>query len=203
VSLQTEQEEMVGKLMQSPRVLLLKQAAAHFGLWLLVFSMFAATDSWMQLTGWPLATVLAVITGTVAGFLSANFLHEWFHFLGAKFSGGQFQINAGLGLFVFDWDFASNSVRQFYVMSVAGSIGGLLGVMVMWWAVVPDSLPRSALVAGSLAAFAFGSIIEWPVLRRVRRGGDPLAELSKINGTVLGTAASGSAVAYALVLAVL
>jgi hypothetical protein len=203
MNLQEQQEEMVGKLLQSPWVLLVKQAAAHLGVWLLAFSMFAATDSWMQLTGWQLAGALATIVAALAGFLSANLLHEWSHFLGAKLSGGKFTVNARLGFFVFDWDFADNTVKQFYVMSVAGSLGGLLAVLLLWLAVEPDSLPRVALVAGGLAAFVFGSIIEWPVLRRVRLGGDPLGELSKISPAVLARAATGSAIAFALGLAVL
>ena len=83
-------------------------------------------------------------------------------------------------------------------MSVAGTIGGLLSVVLLWQAVEADSLPRLAVIAGAMASFTFGSVIEWPVLRRVRRGGDPRGELERITPAVLGRAGAASLAVFVL-----
>jgi len=187
----------------TPGLRLAKQAAVHLGLWLLLFSLFAAADSWTVLTGWSIALVLSLLTGLVAGFITAGVIHEWFHLLGAKLCDGIYTINAKPGPFVFDWNFQENSVRQFFTMSIAGSIGSMLGVILLWSATVPDNPGRAALVAGAMAGLAFAAIIEWPVLLRTRRSRDPLTELSKITPAALKQSAFGSAVTALLCLAVL
>ena len=80
-------------------------------------------------------------------------------------------------------------------MSVAGTVGGVLALWAVFSAVDTDTAGRAALVAGAAASFAFGSIIEWPVLMRTRRSKNPMAELAKINPKVLGRASAGSAIA--------
>jgi hypothetical protein len=105
--------------------------------------------------------------------------------LGARFSGAVYDIPPKPGLFVFDWDFSSNGMRQFYIMSVAGNVGGALGVLLLWSWVPTDTWGRAALLGGGVAGFIYGAVIEWPVLRRTRTSADPLAELSKIDQGVL------------------
>lgn len=174
------------------------QAAVHLGVWLLLFSAFAAADSWALLTGWSLATLLSVLTGLVAGFATVNLTHEWFHFLGAKFAAASYDVKTKPGLFVFDWNFQNNTKQQFHTMSIAGTLGSGFGVWLIWSATSPDNAGRIALAAGALASFAFAAIIEWPVLARTRQGGDPMTELGKISPAVLGRAAAGGAVAAVL-----
>ena len=183
----------------SKRLMLVKQALVHFGAALLLFCMFAASDSWSVLTGWKLALVLSVVTGFAAGFATTTVLHEWFHLLGAWLSGGRYDIPGTISFFVYDWKFEHNTVKQFYIMSIAGSIGGLLSVLLLVISVALDSPGRVALVAGAMASFTLGSIIEWPVLRRTASSGQPLDELSKIDQVVLTRALWGSAVVAALV----
>jgi hypothetical protein len=182
----------------SKRRALLKQALVHFGAALLLLCMFAASDSWSVLTGWNLALLLSVLTGFAAGFAATTVLHEWFHLLGAWLSGGRYDIPENVSFFVYDWNFEHNTVRQFYTMSIAGSIGGLLSVLLLAVSVAPDSPGRVAVVAGAMASFALGSIIEWPVLRRTASSGQPLDELSKIDQSVLVRALLGSGLVAAL-----
>ena len=169
----------------SPGVLLAKHALLQYGLVLLLLSLFAATDSWQHLTGWPLATVLASIMGLLAGFATTTVLHEWFHWLGAKLSGGTYVIPAKPGLFVYDWDFEKSDVKQFFTMSLGGNIGGLLALLWLASAIETDTVARSALIAGSVASVAFAAAVEWPVLWRTRESREPLAELSKVDAGVL------------------
>jgi hypothetical protein len=180
-----EQPPELEALKSSPGFLLARHALLHWGLLLLVLSLFAAADSWQHLTGWGLASLLAFLTGLVAGFGATTVLHEWGHWLGAKLSGGSYSIPPGPGLFVFDWDFDSNSVGQFFCMSIAGNVGGLLALFYLASAVTTDSTGRAALVAGAFASVLFAAAVEWPVLWRTRQSRKPFQELSKIDPTVL------------------
>ncbi len=191
----SDPEEQFAALSRSRGFMLTRQAALHLAAWLVAFSLFAATDSWAQLTGWPLASLLNILTGIVAGFLSVNLAHEWFHYLGARLAGGAYEITGKPSLFVFDWQFDKNSLSQFYLMSIAGSVGGLITVYALFQAIDADNAGRIALLSGGLASFAFGSIVEWPVLLRTRRSGDPMTELSRLTPAALGRAAAGSALA--------
>ena len=161
---------------------------------LLALCLFAAADSWSLLTGLGIASALSVVTGILAGLTATTLIHEWFHYLGARRSGGSFDIPTRLGLFLYDWDFNSNTVRQFNTMSIAGSVGGAVAILLLWNSVPADSLGRAALRGGAVAGFVFAAIIEWPVLRRTQMSGEPLLELSKIDKRVLTRAFSGASV---------
>ena len=178
---------------------LLKHALVHFGTALVLLCLFAASDSWSALTGWKLASLLSVVTGFAAGFAVTTVLHEWFHLLGARLSGGAYTIPQGVSFFVYDWKFDCNTVRQFYTMSLAGSIGGLMSVCLLAAAIAPDNAGRLSVVAGAVMSFTFGAIIEWPVLKRTLASGQPMEELSKIDQTVLTRAFTGGAVAALIV----
>ena len=177
---------------------LLTHAVVHFGAALGLLCMFAACDSWSSLTGWAVALVLSVLTGFVAGFATTTVLHEWGHLLGAWVSGGRFDIPKHMSFFVYDWKFEENTLRQFYTMSIAGSIGGVLSVLLLATSIVPDNPGRVAVVTGAVASFALGSIIEWPVLRRTLSSGQPLEELAKTDKGVLIRALMGSIAVAAL-----
>lgn len=191
----SEQEQAFEAMAQSNTFLLLKQAGIHLGVWVLAVCLFAASDSWAQLTGWQLASVLNVLTGVIAGFVTVNLLHEWFHYLGARATSASYSLNPKPSMFIYDWKFEENSLKQFYIMSIAGTVGGIVAVLLIFNAVEANSAGRAALVGGAVASFALGSIIEWPVLARTRHSKDPLAELAKLTPSRLGRAAAGSAIA--------
>ena len=169
----------------SRRQRLKKLAQTHALVLVAALAAFAAADSWNIVSGLGIAGLLCFVTGALAGVTITTLVHEWFHYLGARHSGGLFDIPVKQGLFLYNWDFRSNSVRQFLIMSVAGTIGGLLALMLLWTAVPVDSWGRAALRGGAIASVVFAAYIEWPVITRVRRGGDPLTELSKIDQRVL------------------
>lgn len=179
----TFDDAMQPATLPEPRGLrLAKLAGAHALVLLLALSGFAAADSWSVVTGLGIASLLSLLTGALAGIATANLAHEWFHYAGARYVGAAFDIPSRLGLFVYDWDFSANSSRQFLTMSVAGNIGGFVAVILLWNAVPADNWGRAALRAGTIASVLFAALVEWPVIRRVRDGGDPLTELGKIPG---------------------
>ncbi len=172
--------------MQSPGLRLARLAGIHLLAWLVALGLFAAADSWSALTGLRLAWVLSIATGILAGLATTTLVHEWFHLLGARLCAATYDIPLRVGLFVYEWSFEKNTLRQFLTMSVAGSVGGALSVALLWLSLPADTAGRTALLAAALGSFAFGSAVEWPVLRRARRSGDPFGELSKIDAGVLG-----------------
>ncbi|MAT90987.1 MAG: hypothetical protein CME59_09090 [Halioglobus sp.] len=182
------------------RLRLARLAGVHALAWLLALGVFAAAESWYLLGGPLMATFLCVVSGALAGLVTGNLVHEWFHFLGARLSGGAYDIPHKLGLFVYDWKFERNDTGQFFTMSLAGTVGGLAALGLLWTTVPPQTLGRAAVFAGALGGFVFAAIIEWPVLRRVRFGGDPLTELAKIDQDVLARAFAGGALVGLLAL---
>ena len=169
----------------SRKMRLAKLTGTHALVFLVALSLFAAADSWSAISGLGIATLLSVITGALAGITISTLIHEWFHYAGARYVGAAFDIPSRQGLFLYDWDFSSNSLRQFLFMSIAGSVGGFVALILLWNAVPADSWGRAALRSGVIASVIFAALIEWPVIRRVRRSGDPLAELSKIDQPLL------------------
>lgn len=176
----------------SPTLALTRQGVLHFAVWLLAFSLFAATDSWTLLTGWPMAAFLNILTGIIAGFLTVNLAHEWSHYLGARATGADYHVAEKPSLFIFDWNFESNGLGRFFAMSIAGTVGGGVALLALFLGIEPDNAGRAALLAGAAASFALGAFIEWPVLLRTVRSGDPFAELAKLSPPVLGSAVTGS-----------
>lgn len=168
------------------RKMRLARIASVQGLVLLVsLCLFAAADSWTAITGLGFASALGVVTGLIAGVVMTSVVHEVFHLIGAQVSGGAYRIPPKVGIFLYDWQFERNSVEQFFVMSVAGSVGGAIAVLFLWNSIPADTLGRATLRGAAVAAFVYAAIIEWPVLQRTRRTREPLAELSKIDEQVL------------------
>ena len=182
---------------------LARLASTHALVFVVALSLFAAADSWSTVTGLGIATVLCVVTGALAGITITTLVHEWFHYLGARYSGAAYDIPDKQGLFLYNWDFTHNSVRQFLMMSVAGSVGGILALGILWTSVPADSWGRAALQGGAIASVVFAAYIEWPVIRRVRISRDPLAQMSKIDQRVLSRSFAVSSTAGVLMALVL
>ena len=178
----TRTEADMEALSRSPGIRLAKLMGVHFLAALLVLSLFAAAVSWSMVSGLGLASALSVATGALAGITLSTLVHEWFHYAGARYAGASFTVPKKLGLFLYDWHFEKNDQHQFLVMSVAGSVGGFLSLLFLWYAVPADNWGGAALRAGVMASIVFAALVEWPVVRRVREGADPMTELANIPG---------------------
>jgi hypothetical protein len=81
---------------------------------------------------------------------------------------------------------------------MAGQLGGALAVLLLWLAVPTDTAGRAMLVAAAGGGAVFAAAIEWPVIRAVRAGGEPAAQLGKIDRAVLSSSALKGLVGTAL-----
>lgn len=170
---------------QESRLRLAKLARNHGLVFLVAILSFAAADTWSALSGLLIAELLCIVTAVLAGVSVTTLVHEWFHYFGARFSRARISIPTRQGLFVYLWDFPTNNAGQFLIMSIAGSIGSVLAVLLLWGTVPADTLGRAVLRSAAVASFIYSSLIEWPVIRRTRNSGDPLTELSKIDKPLL------------------
>lgn len=142
--------------------------------------------------GSPLALLLAVLSGAVLGLTLSLLVHEWSHYAGARLAGGHILPVPRRRLFVFNWDFACNSPRQFMAMSYAGSAGSLLALILLALLLSPPSPAGTAAIAASAGSLVLVAVIEWPVLFRIHRGERPLQALQGIGrNTLLVAIAAG------------
>ncbi len=169
--------------------MLYKNAALHFGFAAFIFFLWQATDSWYTATGHGLAGGLSIALAAVVGFTWATVIHEWLHLAGARLAGARVTPADKLTLLIYDYDFASNSLGQFNVMSVAGQLGSWIAVFVLAWLVPADNPGRAMLAAGAIGSAIFAAGVELPPLLRAQRSGDPFSELAKITPAVLGVSA--------------
>ncbi len=163
----------------------MKLVFVHLFVVFTMLTLWAAADASQAVTGLALSGLLSVGMAIVAAVVFSTVVHEWCHFLGAKFSGAAYTLPTTLGLFVFNFDFERNSLAQFYTMSRAGQAGSWLAVLLLYLAVPLDTVGRVMLVCAAIGSAVFAGLIEWPVLRRTRLSGNPLLELARIDRTVL------------------
>lgn len=152
----------------------------HFVICVGVFAIWAAADAWQQVTQLGAAAFLSVSTAILAGATIAALIHEWGHYVGARWSGSTYTGVEQFGLFVFNFDYSKNNPHQFDVMSWAGQAGGWLAVILLWLAVPMDSAGRVMLVCSAIGHTVFTAVFEWPVILHARNSRDPQLELSRI-----------------------
>jgi len=181
----------------------IKIVVAHLIVAMAVLALWAAADAWQAVTELAIASVLSVGTALVAGVVLSTMIHEWGHLAGARFAKARYSIPDSLGLFVFNYDFRSNSVSQFLSMSYGGQIGGALAIVLIWLSIPFDTAGRAMLFSASIGAFVFAAMIEWPVLAGTRKGGNPAQELGRINKQTLYRSGSTALAVIAVVWVVL
>ena len=176
-----EQIEQTDNPVQDSSANLLKLIVTHYAVGVGVLAIWAAADSWYLLTSLTMANVLSMATAILAGVVVSTLIHEWCHFFGAIFSGASYNIPAKVGLFVFDYQFEKNSVKQFLWMSIGGQIGGVLAVLLLYFSLPIDNSGRIMLISAAIGSAVFAGLIEWPVIMRARVSGEPQQELGKID----------------------
>lgn len=143
-----------------------------------VVVLFASADAWVASSDLGIARVFAGIAAIVAAYGLAQLLHEWGHYLGARLSGARAPLKPTPALLAYDFDFQSNSPEQFLWMSVSGSIGNLLTIVLVWQSIPLDATHRIILLASTVGVAVFVAVLEWPVIAHAYKHRDPLAALS-------------------------
>ena len=146
-----------------------------------LLSLFAAAEAWAQVSGLAFASLLATVDGFLVGAATTALAHEWGHFAGARLGGGHAPLKPIKGFLpLFDFDYANNDHRAFEWMSLGGNIAHV-SVPLLYFFALPVSGPgTAALVAGAAGFAVFSSIIEWPVIAKIRRGMGGLEALGTI-----------------------
>ncbi len=155
----------------------LTQARWHLLALLAALTLFAAAESWLLLTDMALARVFALLAGLIAGLALAQLVHEWGHYLGARLSGATVPMKPEPALLAYDFDFQANSPRQFLWMSVGGSLGNIVAILLVCWLIPLDYPHRVAMLAATVGAAVFVAVLEWPIINHARRHQDPMGAL--------------------------
>ena len=163
--------------------------AMHAATLVVAWSLLAAADSWTVISGLGVAKLLAIITGALAGGLIVAAMHEWGHLLGARMGNSNIAISSKPGIVLYHWHFPYNSVPQFMAMSLCGTAGGLLGLLLLFTQLSPDTVGRTAVLAAAAGFSAFAATLEWPVIWRTRTSREAGMEYDKITPSVLTTSA--------------
>ena len=163
-----------------------KHAFVHIALIFIAFLAFIVISKFLFLHIPHGRDVCAHFAAGFLGVVTAAIFHEWFHLIGAKIGRSTYTIPKKSGVFIFEWNFAKNSVGKFYIMSVSGSIGGLLSVFILSKALPDTGMDyNNTVLVAAFSAFVFGAAIEWPVLYRTLSSKDPYTELEKTTPRVL------------------
>jgi hypothetical protein len=160
----------------------IQRAAKYYGTRAMVYlAIFAALDAWIIATD---GLLIAQLLGVVAAFLTGNYLagvfHEWGHFIGARVSKSYSPIvpKPG-GALMFGFDNSRNTSQQFLTMSIAGSAGNWLLVILAAVLLPIDNIARVALLATVFGRAIGVLIFEGPIMLGVMNGGEPKEQLEK------------------------
>lgn len=111
--------------------------------------------------------------GFYIGLRANSVLHEWGHYLGAKFTGSKAPTNGFTKLFpMFNFDIERNTHKQFMAMSIGGSLFEWLFPLVLVFVLGYQSLENLALLSGAMLMAFSGSFIEAPIIIDAIRRGD-------------------------------
>ncbi len=159
-------------------IMLVRDLAVAFA----ALSLWAAADTWHQVTGLWLAQLIALGDAILVGLLLAAFFHEWGHYSGARASGASVCRKApqGLSLLRFDFDYTQNDHRQFHWMTYGGHIFHWSILLFLLIALPLDSLGRIALVSSIFGFIVFATVIEYNIVKDTWAGADPGERLSRI-----------------------
>jgi hypothetical protein len=183
------------KLTDGQRLIL---AVRNHGLALLAaVTLWAAADAWLLQSGLILAWGLAVLNAFAAMTIAATIFHEWGHFIGARLAKSYSpMVPDPRGSFIFGFNFAKNTQRQFLAMSIGGSVANGLLVLIVFTCVPMDNAGRITLLAVAVARAVSVLMFELPIMLGVVNGGDPEAELNK--GETNGSGDRGKVVGYSI-----
>lgn len=145
-------------------------------------SLWAAADTWYQVTGLWLAQLVSIGDAILVGLLLAALAHEWGHYTGARVSGADTQRKSpkGLSLLRFEFIYENNDARQFHWMTYGGHIFHWSMLLILVIALPLDGLGRIALVSAVFGFIVFASVIEYNIVKDTWAGMDPRTRLDQL-----------------------
>lgn len=160
--------------------MLIKDSAIVFA----ALSLWAAADTWYEVTGLAIAQVVAVGDAILVGLLLAALAHEWGHYAGARAAGAVAPRVSpkSFSLFRFNFDFAQNDQRQFHWMTYGGHVFHWSMLLVLAASIPLNSISRIALVSAVFGFILFATLIEYGIVKDTWRGADPQSRLAQLNG---------------------
>lgn len=169
------------KLSDANKANLKKLALMHGAALSAALTLFGAAYSWAQLTSWPIAVISAIAMAFFSARAIAALLHEWGHWLGTFLSGAKHQVFETPKdlFFIFNFDMANNSTKQFLWMSWGG-LGVSLLLPILAINLITLDAWASVAFAATLAGIAVNvAIFELPIALNTASSGQAEQELTK------------------------
>ena len=119
---------------------------------------------------WPIVlAVLAAVLTAVCGFL----LHEWGHLAGAVLARGQVELPSSpfTSPFLFSFENARNTVRQYCFMSLGGFAASIAAVIAFVWVLPPGALATKLALGLTVLGVIATFVLEVPPFWRAWRTG--------------------------------
>ena len=161
-----------------PAKTLLHQALAHGSVAVALACLLTLVDLWELTANTRYASYIAAIWAFLCGLGFSHIIHEWCHYAGARLAKSAITLNPKIHPLFFDFDFSTNTSRQFLYLSLGGLVGNLLLLALLIYFPVKDSIAMTSLLAAVLGQFVFVLMLELPVSVEVMRGEDPLVALT-------------------------
>lgn len=161
---------------------LMIQAAWHGLAAVSAIALWAAADTWALVSELPLANGFSLLASIVFGIALSHLFHEWGHFAGARLGKADSPVKDRPALLMFDFDYTGSTPKQFLTMSMGGTAGNLLFIYLVWAWIPMDSPGRAMLLAAGLGMLAYVAVLEFPVIKAVSTGREPLVVLAEVFG---------------------
>mgnify|MGYP001202802776 CR=1 FL=1 len=149
---------------------LFMQFGVHGSIFVAALTFWAAADAWRLVSDLAFASGFSVLASVLFGIAMAHILHEWSHFLGAYFSRADYTVKEKPAPLFFDFDYKNNSKKQFLSMSIGGTVGNILFLMAIYFAIPMDSIGRMMLLSVAIGMTFYVSVIEFPVIKLASGG---------------------------------
>ena len=153
------------------------QFTVHGLVFVAALALWAASDAWRLISDLVFASGFSVFASILFGITMAHILHEWSHFLGAFISGADYTVKEKPAPLFFDFDYKSNTKKQFLSMSIGGTVGNILFIMAIYFIIPMDSVGRIMLLAVAIGMTFYVSVIEFPVIKLASSGHSAMESL--------------------------
>ena len=132
--------------------------------------------AWSEASSFAYAWPIGALLGALGTLIASSVLHEWGHYLGAKFTGGHAPRNGLAQVFpMFHFDMDNSSALQAAAVGIGGNVVLVLVLLAGWIVFEDGSAAGAGVRLVSVFFVASNAFFEWPIIFDTLRRGDGAA----------------------------
>ena len=155
-----------------------QQGATHLLAFLVALGVWSAFNSWQITSNLMITQFFAALSSVAAGIVMSHIFHEWGHFFGACLSHAKTTIKEKPAPLFFDFDYLTNTPKQYLWLSAGGPLGTSLIILLSLIFLPSSSTAEQWLLATLVGNLAFVLSLESGVSVGIYKGGQPLEVIS-------------------------